>query len=228
MNRSSIVSRRTVLTGMFSIPSVAAAEPLIDLANGSGIFASTADKRQSGGFKNLYTEDQPTFSEQPDKEEFKRPSRILAKPIKLNLRNTNINEQLSLAISPTLQLSEIERQSLNHFLRDWRENIAISIDDTVLKDFFLICGEYCTANNETDVQISSGYRSRKTNDMLRKRSRNVALNSMHIQGKAIDFYLPDISSRQLGATASKICRGGVGVYSGFVHIDSGARRQWEA
>jgi uncharacterized protein YcbK (DUF882 family) len=117
---------------------------------------------------------------------------------------------------------------LNHFLRDWRENIAISIDDTVLKDFFLICGEYCTANNETDVQISSGYRSRKTNDMLRQRSRNVALDSMHIQGKAIDFCLPEISSRQLGATASKICGGGVGVYSGFVHIDSGARRQWEA
>ena len=76
--------------------------------------------------------------------------------------------------------------------------------------------------------LLSGYRSPKTNAMLRSRSRGVAKNSLHMRGQAADLRL---SSRSVGqmAKAAAVCRGGgVGRYSGsnFVHMDCGTVRTW--
>jgi hypothetical protein len=67
--------------------------------------------------------------------------------------------------------------------------------------------------------------------MLKKIGRNVAKQSMHIRGKAIDLYFPDISVEKLRGSAIVRQIGGVGYYprsgsSGFVHIDSGRVRYW--
>ena len=58
----------------------------------------------------------------------------------------------------------------------------------------------------------------------------VAKNSQHMQGKAMDFYLPDVSTVRLRAIAMRIQNGGVGyypnAYTPFVHLDVGSVRAW--
>ncbi|MBC6406897.1 MAG: YcbK family protein [Rhodobacteraceae bacterium] len=76
--------------------------------------------------------------------------------------------------------------------------------------------------------LLSGYRTAKTNAMLRRYSRNVARNSLHIKGQAADLRLASRSVKQL-AQAARFCRaGGVGTYyrSNFVHMDCGDIRAW--
>ena len=77
-----------------------------------------------------------------------------------------------------------------------------------------------------NVQITSGYRTHKTNEKLRVRSKNVAKNSFHIEGKAIDFAIGEVSQNKLRSAARDICSGGLGLYQGFIHIDSGPLRRW--
>ncbi len=81
-----------------------------------------------------------------------------------------------------------------------------------------------------DVQfnILSGYRTRKTNEMLRRRSEGVAKNSYHIKGMAVDINVPNVSLRKLRDIALGMQRGGVGYYPrhNFVHVDVGPVRSW--
>ena len=80
-------------------------------------------------------------------------------------------------------------------------------------------GQYKCSNNLWD-------RTKKTNEKLRVRSKNVAKNSLHIEGKAIDFAIREVSQKKLRSAAKDICSGGLGFYPGFIHIDSGPVRRW--
>mgnify|MGYP003641906629 FL=1 len=88
------------------------------------------------------------------------------------------------------------------------------------------------AHNLMDVNepymLLSGYRSPKTNAMLRSRSGGVAKNSLHMRGQAADLRLASRSVNQMAKAASACHGGGVGRYSGsnFVHMDCGAVRSW--
>jgi uncharacterized protein YcbK (DUF882 family) len=76
--------------------------------------------------------------------------------------------------------------------------------------------------------IISGYRSRSTNDMLRRRSKRVAKKSLHMYGKAVDIRLPGCKTSRLRRVAIALKGGGVGYYRGsnFVHVDTGEIRYW--
>lgn len=116
-------------------------------------------------------------------------------------------------------------KEVNHFMRDWRTNDVISIDARTIDIM-------AAAHNLMDVSepymLLSGYRSPKTNAMLRSKSRGVAKNSLHMKGQAADLRLQSRSVGQM-AKAAAICKaGGVGRYSGsnFVHMDCGPVRTW--
>ena len=74
----------------------------------------------------------------------------------------------------------------------------------------------------------SGYRSPHTNAALKRRSRGVAGNSLHMQGKAIDVRFSEVASEALRDYAIDLQAGGVGFYpdSDFVHLDTGRVRTW--
>lgn len=76
--------------------------------------------------------------------------------------------------------------------------------------------------------IVSGYRSKKTNNMLRKTMCGVAKNSYHLKGQAVDIHVSGVSLRKLRDTAIGLNVGGVGYYpnSNFVHVDVGPIRSW--
>jgi len=116
---------------------------------------------------------------------------------------------------------------LNYFLRDWRKNKEIKMDP---KLFDLIWEVYRETGATKPVTVICGYRSPETNAMLRRRSRGVAQNSQHIQGKALDFYIPGVDLAKLRAIGLRLQAGGVGFYptsgSPFVHMDTASVRHW--
>jgi uncharacterized protein YcbK (DUF882 family) len=79
------------------------------------------------------------------------------------------------------------------------------------------------------VEIISGFRAEKYNLVLRKKGREVARNSHHTLGHAVDFRLPGVSTRRLRDWARRLRLGGVGYYpsSGFIHVDVGKIRTWK-
>jgi uncharacterized protein YcbK (DUF882 family) len=115
--------------------------------------------------------------------------------------------------------------TLSSFLRDFRTGEEHPIDPA----FFDILNDLRLATGTRSVfQVISGYRSPRTNAMLRASSRGVARGSLHLQGRAIDVRLADVDSATLRDAAVALQRGGVGYYRGpdFVHVDTGRLRRW--
>lgn len=82
------------------------------------------------------------------------------------------------------------------------------------------------------IQVNSGYRSPEYNAKLAKGNENVARNSLHMFGQAVDFNIPGIPIREVCSytlyARNLFGYGGVGYYprNGFVHLDSGKAKQW--
>lgn len=114
---------------------------------------------------------------------------------------------------------------LRDFLADWRDGKQHDIDPQLL-DFLWQIQQTTSSNNTWEV--ISAYRSPKTNELLRKRSKGVAKNSQHLKGNAIDVRLRGIDLKVLRDTALGLKLGGVGYYakSDFVHVDTGRARYW--
>ena len=116
---------------------------------------------------------------------------------------------------------------LNWFCRDWRLNEPTKMDPHL---FDIIWEVYRESGSTQPIDVLSGYRSPQTNAMLRRRSRQVAEHSQHMQGKAIDAHFLDVSTARIRDIAMRAQTGGVGFYptgnTPWVHIDSGAVRYW--
>lgn len=117
---------------------------------------------------------------------------------------------------------------LNHFLRDWRQNEPIKMDPKLIDLIWELRQEL---GSTAPTHLISGYRSPKTNAMLRRIGRKVARRSMHMVGKASDVYFPDVTLKDLRNSALVRQMGGVGYYPrsgerGFVHVDTGKVRHW--
>jgi uncharacterized protein YcbK (DUF882 family) len=78
------------------------------------------------------------------------------------------------------------------------------------------------------IEIVSGYRAPKYQLMLRKKGREVARDSQHPLGHAVDFRLRGVRTRALYRYVRSLGVGGVGLYpeSEFVHADVGRVRTW--
>lgn len=116
-------------------------------------------------------------------------------------------------------------REINYFMRDWRTDATKSMDARTVDIM-------AAAHNLLDVHepymLLSGYRSPQTNAMLRRRSRGVAKNSLHMRGQAADLRLKSRSVNQMFSAAKACSAGGVGRYSSsnFVHMDCGVVRSW--
>lgn len=116
-------------------------------------------------------------------------------------------------------------ENIDSFLRDFRTGERHPIDPTLLDQLH----DIQRALGKTGrFEIISGYRSPKTNNMLRGKSNSVAKRSLHMQGRALDIRLTDVSTADLRAAALELKSGGVGYYpkSKFIHIDTGRVRRW--
>lgn len=116
---------------------------------------------------------------------------------------------------------------LNWLLRDWRLDQPIRMDPRL---FDIVWEVHRLVGSAEPVHVVSAYRSPGTNAALRRRSRAVAEHSQHMLGKAMDFYLPDVSSDRIRHVAMRLQHGGVGFYptanTPFIHLDAGGVRSW--
>lgn len=145
----------------------------------------------------------------------------------LTFYHNNTKETLTVTFRRNGQYDSAALQQLNWFLRDWRRDEPTRMDPRL---FDTVWEVYREVGSSAPVHVNSAYRSPQTNSMLRRRSSVVAKNSQHMQGKALDFYLPDISAARLRAVGMKLQNGGVGyypnAYTPFVHLDVGSVRAW--
>jgi uncharacterized protein YcbK (DUF882 family) len=115
--------------------------------------------------------------------------------------------------------------NINHIMRDIRTDDVKPIDTHLLD---LIFSMSIKLKPEAPFRVISGYRSQKTNTLLRKRGNGAAKKSYHIKGQAVDIRLPGYRTSVLRRSAYELKKGGVGYYPKrrFVHIDVGPVRYW--
>ena len=155
------------------------------------------------------------------------PSNSHAKRLekRLSLYNIHTAERVDAIYWANGEYIYDEIANLEYILRDFRAHQVHPIDVSLFDYLHEI---YSLVGAKKDIYIISGYRSKRTNSLLRHVSRGVAKKSYHMQGKAIDIRIPDVRLSALKYAALSLRRGGVGYYprSNFVHIDTGTPRYW--
>ncbi|HTL37103.1 MAG TPA: DUF882 domain-containing protein [Kofleriaceae bacterium] len=114
---------------------------------------------------------------------------------------------------------------IDTFLRDHFTNEKTKMDPKLIGTVVSAAQQF----KSDIVNVVSGFRHPKYNLMLRKKGHQVARDSQHTHGNAIDFSIPTCSTKQLEKWAKDQKIGGVGVYmeSGFIHMDTGPIRSWD-
>ncbi len=141
----------------------------------------------------------------------------------LDLYNVHTGERLSTTYYTSGGYNSSAIKEINYLLRCHYTNEVMPVDIRILD---LLCDIKDIFGKDREVHIISGYRSSVYNKYLRRLGRKVARESLHLCGLAIDFVIPDISSRELSDVARSFFAGGVGKYPEFVHIDLGRIRHW--
>jgi Bacterial protein of unknown function (DUF882) len=112
----------------------------------------------------------------------------------------------------------------HRFLRDHYTNQATRMDTRLVGVLTRVAGKFSAKR----IEVVSGYRSPKYNLMLRKKGHQVARDSQHTHGNAVDFRIRGVGTRQVLHYVRSLRVGGVGFYphSQFVHSDTGKVRYW--
>ncbi len=143
----------------------------------------------------------------------------------LSLINKNTNETYKGTYWKNGYYVPDELAKFDYLMRDHRQNSVRPIDTDLLD----LAHDLQVIFDQKDIHVISGYRCKKTNDMLRRRSgKKVARNSYHIKGMAMDLRIPGIPTKAIREASKTMGVGGVGWYprQGFVHIDTGPIRYW--
>jgi len=152
----------------------------------------------------------------------KAPERVLS------FFNTHTGERLKTAYCCGGEYQPDALRQVNHILRDFRMNEVKPIEPKLLDLLHELGG---TLETDQPFHIISGYRSPKTNTLLRERggvTTGVASHSLHMVGQAIDIRVPGVKLDHLRGAARSLKSGGVGFYPNlnFVHVDVGRVRYW--
>lgn len=143
----------------------------------------------------------------------------------LKLKNLHTGEKLNATYWEHGEYLVDGLAEIYFLMRDHRANQVAAIDLDLLDELHRI---QQTLNSQQEVYLLSAYRSPETNHKLRQTNEGVAKRSFHMQGRALDFRIPGISNSYLHKATLANSDGGVGYYprSGFIHLDTGHKRQW--
>jgi uncharacterized protein YcbK (DUF882 family) len=143
----------------------------------------------------------------------------------LAFRHTHTGEALSIAYAHGDSYLPQALARVNWFLRDFRTEEMRAIDPRLLDQLHALAA---VAGSHAPYEVISGYRSTTTNQALRHRGGGVAEHSLHLEGRAIDIRLADVTLADLRDASISLQAGGVGYYpqSQFVHLDTGRVRRW--
>jgi uncharacterized protein YcbK (DUF882 family) len=139
----------------------------------------------------------------------------------VNLHNIWTHETLVLDAKKGTTVDDV---TLDHFLRCHATNEPTRMDPRLVG---VLIGAAVRFKTEK-IEIVSGFRSPKFNLSLRKKGHEVARDSQHTHGHAVDFRIPGVSTVALLRFVKGLSLGGAGYYpeSEFVHADTGPVRYW--
>jgi len=145
----------------------------------------------------------------------------------LSFHHMHTGEDFTVTFKKNGYYDEAALEKLNWSLRDWRIDEPTKMDPRL---FDIVWEVYRESGSSETIHVLSAYRSPQTNGMLRRRSHQVAKHSQHMLGKAMDFFLPDMTMSKIREIGLRLQRGGVGYYPNantvFVHLDAGGVRYW--
>ena len=159
-------------------------------------------------------------------------SALAAAPVPLRLFNPHTKEQYDVEIFSKGKWNKMGILACDWMMRDWRENKTVQCDRKLYAALYVIQQHF---GIKEPISINSGFRSIKTNTMLRNASiktygrattKTPALDSQHIQAKAMDFAIPGVSPKKVSNYVKTLKMGGTGHYSTFTHMDTGTIRSW--
>lgn len=145
----------------------------------------------------------------------------------ISLYNIHTKETVTVTYKRDGKFVPAAMERVNWALRDWRKNEPTTMDPELVDLLWEIHNEL---GSKVPIHVISGYRSRSTNNLLRKTRGGQAEKSQHINGKAADVHFPDVPIQRLRYSALIRERGGVGYYPlsaiPFVHVDTARVRAW--
>ena len=147
----------------------------------------------------------------------------------IQLYHMHTGESLTITYKKDGKYIPSAMKQINYLLRDWRKKQTITINPRTID---LVWELHEDLGSHQPIHIVCGYRSPSTNAFLRRIGRNVAKQSQHMVGSAIDFYFPDVPTQKIRNVALAHQMGGVGYYrsaggpTGFLHADAGHVRYW--
>lgn len=141
------------------------------------------------------------------------------------LQNTTTGDSLNVTYFEKGRYLPDALHEINHLYRDHLTDEVHPVDTALLDQLHEL---QSTLGIQRQIHVICGYRSPFTNAHLRRNSRGVARNSLHMEGRAIDIRISGVESRTIRDAAMSMARGGVGYYPGsnFVHLDTGDFRTW--
>ena len=139
----------------------------------------------------------------------------------INVRNRWSHEVLVLESDPN---NPVEPALFDLFLRCHFTDEIHPVDPRLAKLLVQASEKF----GKRRIEVVSGFRAAKYQLVLRKKGHEVARDSQHSKGNAIDFLVPGVPTQVLHDWVQAAHLGGVGLYlgSGFVHADTGPVRHW--
>ncbi len=167
------------------------------------------------------------------------PESALAAPVvPLRIANPHTGEKYEVELFRGKDFDATALIVCNWMLRDWRQKRTVSCDQRLFAALYVVQRNF---NADGYTNVNSGYRSPETNAFLRDQSlartggrataETPAVNSQHIQAKAVDFTIPGVKPMDVTLFVKSVLQqrtaiGGVGSYDSFTHMDTGSVRQW--
>jgi uncharacterized protein YcbK (DUF882 family) len=157
--------------------------------------------------------------------------------VPLRLRNPHTDEKYDIQLFEGAEWNPTAILACNWMLRDWRQSKGqqvVSCDRKLFAALYVLQRKFAP---DGYINVHSGYRSKATNAMLRQASirrrggvyeGTPAVNSQHINAKAVDFSIPNVTPLEACKYVQSLQLGGVGSYPTFTHMDTGSVRHWGA
>lgn len=132
--------------------------------------------------------------------------------------NPHTDEKYSVDLFTGGQWNERSVMICHWIFRDWREKQVVEMDRKLYAAAYVLQRYF---DSDGHVQINSGFRTEKTNEMLRRMGYGAAPESFHLKARAMDLVIGKANSAQVANVAQLFRLGGIGQYPSFTHLDSG-------
>jgi len=146
---------------------------------------------------------------------------------RLQIYSVNTKERIDVVYKRNGEYIPEALDKIDWIMRDWRRDEKTKVSRELID---LLWEVHREVGSQEPIHLISGYRSVKTNNMLRRTKGGQARKSQHTLGNAADVHFPDVPVKRLRNAGLIRQYGGVGYYPTssipFVHLDVGRVRHW--